>query len=199
MPTSILPPGSTLTFSNVELLITGTYQPKDTMGNPVGPPINFNTPTAISIWQTPVTQQTGQGITNYGVNGTGSNFGFGTAFTSANFSLTAPQPASGFGIAGLINTIPLDLTAAGVTSFTSAKIRGVLAGASNTLANPDFSAGLAIFTTNSPTNQKPNFIYGNAFNAVPGPLPIVGAGAAFGWSRRLRKRVRKVAATASVG
>jgi len=25
--------------------------------------------------------------------------------------------------------------------------------------------------------------------AVPGPLPLLGAGAAFGWSRRLRKRI----------
>jgi len=25
--------------------------------------------------------------------------------------------------------------------------------------------------------------------AVPGPLPLFGAGAAFGWSRRLRKRI----------
>jgi MYXO-CTERM domain-containing protein len=24
---------------------------------------------------------------------------------------------------------------------------------------------------------------------VPGPLPLLGAGAAFGWSRRLRKRI----------
>lgn len=27
------------------------------------------------------------------------------------------------------------------------------------------------------------------YNFVPGPLPILGAGAAFGWSRRLRKRI----------
>ncbi len=26
--------------------------------------------------------------------------------------------------------------------------------------------------------------------AVPGPLPLVGAAAAFGWIRRLRKRVK---------
>ena len=26
---------------------------------------------------------------------------------------------------------------------------------------------------------------------VPGPLPVLGAGAAFGWARRLRKRVRQ--------
>jgi hypothetical protein len=26
---------------------------------------------------------------------------------------------------------------------------------------------------------------------VPGPLPVMGAGAAFGWSRRLRRRLRR--------
>ncbi|MCP9860405.1 hypothetical protein KBZ33_15705 [Cyanobium sp. Cruz-8D1] len=25
--------------------------------------------------------------------------------------------------------------------------------------------------------------------SVPGPLPLLGAGAAFGWSRKLRKRI----------
>ena len=29
---------------------------------------------------------------------------------------------------------------------------------------------------------------------VPGPLPLLGAGAAFGWSRRLRQRVRQASA-----
>ena len=31
---------------------------------------------------------------------------------------------------------------------------------------------------------------GNDSAAVPGPLPLLGAGAAFGWSRQLRRRVR---------
>ena len=33
------------------------------------------------------------------------------------------------------------------------------------------------------------FIGNSASAAVPGPLPLLGAGAAFGWSRRLRKRI----------
>jgi hypothetical protein len=33
------------------------------------------------------------------------------------------------------------------------------------------------------------FIGNPASAAVPGPLPLLGAGAAFGWSRRLRKRI----------
>jgi hypothetical protein len=32
--------------------------------------------------------------------------------------------------------------------------------------------------------------YTNTFKAVPGPLPILGAGAAFGFSRKLRGRIK---------
>jgi hypothetical protein len=32
-------------------------------------------------------------------------------------------------------------------------------------------------------------ILGAPTAAVPGPLPLLGAGAAFGWSRRLRRRI----------
>ena len=36
---------------------------------------------------------------------------------------------------------------------------------------------------------------GPAPAAVPGPLPLLGAGAAFGWSRRLRKRIAAPSST----
>jgi hypothetical protein len=36
----------------------------------------------------------------------------------------------------------------------------------------------------------PGIFGANFSEAVPGPLPLVGAAAAFGWSRRLRKRVK---------
>jgi len=182
----------TLSFTNVELLVTGTIQPV----NP-GPTNPFSGP--VSIWQQTsipgFAPQTGQGITNFSVNGPGQNFGVGIAYKSANFELTSPN-APGFGglTAGLINTIPLDLSSVGVKTFTSAKIRGTLA--SSTAATPLFSAGLGIYTTNNPATQPPNLIYGNAFVSTPGPLPVLGAGAAFGMSRRLRRRIgaSKVAA-----
>jgi hypothetical protein len=175
----------TLSFTNVELLVTGTIQPV----NP-GPTNPFSG--TVSIWQqtTPgdFPPQTGQGITNFSVNPPGQNFGVGVAYKSANFDLTSPNMA-GFGMltAGLINTIPLDLSSVGVKTFTSAKIRGTLA--SSTAAIPLFSAGLGIYTTNNPATQPPNLIYGNAFVPTPGPLPILGAGAAFGMSRKLRRRI----------
>lgn len=36
----------------------------------------------------------------------------------------------------------------------------------------------------------PDNIFGSAPNPVPGPLPLLGASAAFAWSRRLRQRQR---------
>jgi hypothetical protein len=188
----------TLSFTNVELLVTGTIQP--------GPPANTGTifpfDGPVSIWQQTsnpgFAPQTGQGITDFSVNGTGTNFGVGTAYKSANFKLSSPNtPAFGLPAtltAGLINTIPLDLSSVGVQTFTSAKIRGTLA--SSTASTPLFSAGLGIYTSNNPANQPPNLIYGNAFVSTPGPLPLLGAGAAFGMSRRLRRRIgaSKVAA-----
>ena len=33
----------------------------------------------------------------------------------------------------------------------------------------------------------------NSFQAAPGPLPVLGAGAAFGFSRKLRRRIKSVA------
>lgn len=44
---------------------------------------------------------------------------------------------------------------------------------------------------NATTLTLPNNLAGSfvTYNFVPGPLPILGAGAAFSWSRRLRKRI----------
>lgn len=36
--------------------------------------------------------------------------------------------------------------------------------------------------------SPPQLLFSSS-SAVPGPLPLVGAAAAFGWSRRLRKRL----------
>ena len=57
-------------------------------------------------------------------------------------------------------------------------------------------AGLG-FTTTGPigtwtlsgTSESIQVILGAPTADTPGPLPLLGAGAAFGWSRRLRKRI----------
>jgi hypothetical protein len=46
-------------------------------------------------------------------------------------------------------------------------------------------AGGATPSTNFMGNMYLEYQY------VPGPLPLLGAGAAFGWSRRLRKRIAR--------
>jgi len=181
----------TLSFTDVELFVVGTID-TNFFVDPMNPNIvAFND--TVSIWQQSsipgFAPQTGQGISDFSVNGTGQNFGVGPAFKSANFKLTGPNmPVFGMATAGLINTIPLDLSSVGVQTFTGAKIRGKLSG--YTGSNPLFSAGLGIFTDNNPVNEPPNFVYGNAFSTpVPGPMPLFGAAAAFGWSRKLRRRL----------
>jgi hypothetical protein len=52
------------------------------------------------------------------------------------------------------------------------------------------------------TGTAPDFININVISAaapVPGPLPLFGAGAAFGWSRRLRSRIRPLKPEAGRG
>lgn len=48
------------------------------------------------------------------------------------------------------------------------------------------------YTTNSSYAPSPDseVYYFLALKAAPGPLPLLGAGAAFGWSRRLRRRLK---------
>ena len=45
-------------------------------------------------------------------------------------------------------------------------------------------------TTGRAATTISSFNFGDPSTTVPGPLPLLGAGAAFGWSRRLRNRRR---------
>ena len=61
---------------------------------------------------------------------------------------------------------------------------------STTLAGLGFTAtGLIGTWTLDGTSESIQVILGAPAASVPGPLPLLGAGAAFGWSRRLRKRI----------
>lgn len=185
---------NTLSFSDIEFLVTGTA--------PGPTPL---TDSAITIWRTNEGANTftpafpfAQGVSGYTTNATTNTFGGNPVSTKASFSLGGPVTPSVLGTAALINTLAVNLQTAGITSFTGAKIRGTFNGSTNGVTA--FSAGLALFDSDPNSGGvSPTTIYGNAFNnPVPGPLPIVGAGAAFGWSRRLRKRVRKASAVASL-
>jgi len=181
----------TVNLSDLQLQVTGTF----TGGGP------FNTFTPIAIWDTSIGgqpngeafkgTQTSQGATNYSASGT--QFGPTGAFNTLAISLTPSNTFGTFGNAGVINTSPINLATAGVQTLTGLKITGKIAGYTGQGA---LSAGLAIYTgapSSPPTYQvgnAPNVIYGNALTyGVPGPLPIFGAGAAFGMSRKLRRRI----------
>ncbi|MCP9902322.1 hypothetical protein KBZ12_17265 [Cyanobium sp. Cruz CV13-4-11] len=61
---------------------------------------------------------------------------------------------------------------------------------SQTLATLNFTTtGLIGTWSLTGTSETIQVIIGAPAAAVPGPLPLLGAGAAFGWSRRLRKRI----------
>jgi hypothetical protein len=72
----------------------------------------------------------------------------------------------------LLETITLPVTIGSVIPFSSPL---------------SFAAGENIFFQASGSNAS---IRLGTLEAVPGPLPLFGAGAAFGWSRRLRTRAR---------
>lgn len=164
-------------FRNVQFLVTGALG---------GTPFIDQ---AITIWPTndfsnPGSPYLSQGASGYITNPTSSTFGGIPVSNAANFTLTSPQPNTGFGKAGLIITKPLQLNTAGISSFTGFKIKGQFFSG----AGP-FAAGLGIYT-NGVVAGAPNQILGNAYNLpVPGPMPLLGIGAALGWSRRLRRRI----------
>lgn len=82
-------------------------------------------------------------------------------------------------------------------------INGQVVGADASFFNPDFTQFLSLsdgsrsypqlidFST-STDNSAPSGIttFTTPVSSVPGPLPILGAASAFGWSRRVRKRLR---------
>jgi uncharacterized repeat protein (TIGR03803 family) len=106
----------------------------------------------------------------YGTASSGGANGFGTIFefdpNSGGINLMASFDGSGNG-----NDPRSGLTAVGNGKFYGTARQG---GANNLGTIYEFNLG------NDPAPAVP----------VPGPLPLLGAGAAFGWSRQLRRRVK---------
>ncbi len=99
------------------------------------------------------------------------NFGF-TATTSGFVPLNSGVPSVNFSSSTLKFDIPAGL---GVGTIVNARIQY-----SDTNVDNNVSiASSSIFTTTAATSSS-----------VPGPLPLLGAGAAFGFSRTLRKRIK---------
>lgn len=82
--------------------------------------------------------------------------------------------SGGFGIAPCVITPPiLDTGTSGILNLTG------------------FGSQIFVideFTSSSPTARASDFT--NTFTTVPGPLPVLGVGAAFGFSRKLRNRIK---------
>jgi uncharacterized repeat protein (TIGR03803 family) len=110
----------------------------------------------------------GNGI-YYGTTYGGGNNGFGSIFKfdSATGSITLQDSFTGSNGSGPNAA----LTAAGNGIYFGPTVIG---GANGTGAIYAFDSGVR--------NSNP----------VPGPMPLMGAGAAFGWSRRLRRRIQQV-------
>jgi hypothetical protein len=122
-----------------------------------------------------------------GGNGISSTLtGLGSLVINGNFGFTATAASAPFGY------VPLN-TSVSSLNFSSSTLKfGIPAGLgvgttveariqySDTNVNNDVSiVSSSIFTTTAATSSS-----------VPGPLPLLGAGAAFGFSRAMRKRIK---------
>lgn len=145
---------------------------------------------------------TSAGLANCGFNGAvSSTYGFictGSDAISTEYSLSGPST-----IDGSANLFPADsvsglsfflLSFAGIYSIDPSYTAGQPFLSSATFNNTNLAAqgfttpGLAATWTIYGTSESINLIIG-APAEVPGPLPLLGAGAAFGWTRRLRRRI----------
>ena len=122
---------------------------------------------------------TGPNTNSLGYEITGPSIFNGTVSVSPASSVTGIQTI----LSGAINKFYIDPTYASNASIVSgATFNGT------TLAALGFSTtGLIGTWSLTGTSETIQVIIGAP--AVPGPLPLLGAGAAFGWSRRLRNRI----------
>ncbi|MFN7900183.1 MAG: hypothetical protein ACK5N0_11075 [Synechococcaceae cyanobacterium] len=93
----------------------------------------------------------------------------------------------------LLNGNFIQLSGSGATSQSNTASFSVLTGdvfgfRQKTFDSTSGRASTTISNFNGPTSAPPS--------SVPGPLPLLGAGAAWGWSRRLRQRIATPVTTA---
>ena len=109
-----------------------------------------------------------------------------------------PTIYTGFSISQVLNSGSINNTGAGQifvrrgsptgTLLETINISSLTIGGLTPFSSPlSFAAGEKIFFQASGSNAS---IRLGKLEAVPGPLPLLGAGAALGWSRRLRFRTR---------
>jgi hypothetical protein len=111
-------------------------------------------------------------------------------YGSVNFAFGADGPGAFASLTGA----PAQ---AGLSKIDKAFVVGRLASVGNQYTNNVVSFGITQFNAQKST---PAAVHGGHFTTeVPGPLPIAGAGAAFTWSRKLRRRQRLAASAVSGG
>lgn len=171
----VTPGGTTVSFSNVQAVVTGTASTG---------PIN-NSP--IAIWAEEVTDTFSPPLGDPAPFGTAQSGTFG--YTASNFfnagnafrTIAFEFGETGFGAFGSIKASPSLINLTTVSQFL---ITGTLDSVGDDLAPNVIS--FAVGPAGIPT---PGSTFGGFFTTtVPGPLPLAGVGAAFAWSRRLRRK-----------
>ena len=158
-----------------------------TFGTPA--PTTFNAGAAgLCAWAEsggPLAPRCGYSTAGQGIEG--FKFKFDQPTTINSFLL-----ASGAGVQNIASAT-LGFSLDGVNFTNSTTFADANAGSVVSLTTPFFApAGANIFVRTSAT-LAPNSLGGVVriaeLNAVPGPLPILGAAGVFGWSRKLRRRI----------
>jgi hypothetical protein len=127
---------------------------------------NFSYSYTISLFNPPV----GQEFFKYNTNAAGSGAGSALAFSK---SLTTPLPTT---------STATELLPGNIVTFPAGTVSPL------TFTSNLSRTGGKIDTITDTLSQK----IGEPLSTVPGPLPILGAGAAFGFSRRLRNRIKQL-------
>jgi len=163
--------GSTVSFSNVQAVVDGVTL---SFGSFDGDPI--------AIWGANPDNPFGSATSNFTYTPTDQ---VGATFQTVAFSFGD----TGIGVFGSGKASPNTITLDQVNSFL---ITGTLASVGDPFATNVISFGVG--PGGIPASGS---TFGGYFTTqVPGPLPLAGVGAAFAWSRRLR---RKQASAAAVG
>lgn len=124
----------------------------------------------------------------YNVDITDTNNVFKELRTSATSSGTDPSPVWQKSLAAVPPTTPSPLIAT-ATSPGGASVIGIFP---DDVKTAPFTSTLTV-TANSVTQIQDTLTQKPHTSSVPGPLPLLGAGAAFGFSRKLRRRIKVVA------
>ena len=162
--------GSSLSFSNIAARVSGVAG-----GNPF-------TDQLIAIWNAGPDNPFGA-VDQYTPNGAAiPPLG---AFRSVDIDFGAILSGLGSGKASP-NLI-------GLTSVSKFTIEGTLSGGN------DLGTTVVSFGVGPGGTPTPGSTFGGYFTTVPAPLPLLGVGAAFGWSRSLRRRIKNAKQPVAIG